>query len=683
MPSLKTIILISCPSSGKSTLADNLIKQDPSYYIVSTDKARAQLFGDESIQGNWQQVENEVFRQIQEYLNSGHSIIYDATNAKRPWRMELIQKLKQLGEIDIIGLHLKTPLEVCKQWNQQRQRQVPEAIIENYHQALKQFPPIPAEGFTAIYEIPYQNGNLDLTSLNEKITKLSRSKINRHNRTQHRKIQLHQYSQLLDFDRLMHLISAIIHYPGIGNLQTTDPQQLQQILGQPTNFNNAIEEICAILSHQHHPIYTDSQKIQQDLEWLEDNGFLHNNPNQDSQVLTLETITNPDIITHPYSDIDPFQRLLKTIRFILHHPFLYNKELGTLQTLVEEMQAQNIIDFNCANNIRKDIEKILKPFAIIPPISMKKGYCVGTGILSEQDLIKLFRLLEAQTKSLEDPVALEIYQRFQERIGYSQIAHPKLYPVRAIYNRSIVDLETLPSISIVNQIHQVENAIESGKLLELKRLDNSPSFSQEINEYFLAYPVQIIFHNIGWYLGFEYINGEKKGLFRFERLDRLCLGREQFKQRDLKAQEQALQKLQTLYQSSGGIFLGNHQDDQIAYLSKDKAKKAKVEITIELWFPDHIFRFITEGNKRFPPSQMAMSPPLIDNPKKQPPFTLSRSDDPQFPNRFQVTLPKWSLQDVDLFRWIIGFGGHVKIINPPELINKMRETATAITKLYS
>jgi predicted kinase len=679
--------LIGCPSSGKSTLANQLIKQTPNYRIISTDQIRQKFFGDESIQGNWQLIETEIFAQIQQQLIAGNSIIYDATNSKRPWRIALLQKLKSIDNLDIIGLHLQTPLEICKQWNKQRQREVPEPIIESYYQALKQFPPIPAEGFTAIYDIAYQNGNHDLTTFTEKITQLSRSKINRQNRTQHRKVELHRYSQLLDFDRLMHLINLILEHPGIGNLQQTDPQLLENILGQKTNFNNSIDEICAIITIKHHSIYADPIAIKQDLEWLEKNGIIGEESH--ASEIHIETLKNSDIITHSYSDIEPFQRLIKIIRFIIHNPFLYNSEQGSLQTLVSEMEAQHIIDLNSADNVRKDIEKILKPFRILPNFPMKKGYFAGTGILSEPDLIKVFKLLEAQAKSLEDPVSLEIYQRFQERIGYAQLAHPQQYPVRGIYNRSIVDLKTLPSHSLGHHVHQVESAIELGKCLELKVLNNSARFTDEPNDYFLAFPIQIVFHNIGWYLGFEYLGGEKSGLFRFERLDRLCLGREQYQQREHQIQYQALQKLQTLYQNSGGIFLGNNQDDQIAYLSKDKTKKAQVEIQIELWFPDNIFRFITEGNKRFPLSQMTMSPPIQEHPprnnqskKLKTLFTLNQTDETIFRNRFQVTLPKWALEDVDLFRWIIGFGDQVKVIHPPELVNKIRKTATQLTHLY-
>ncbi|MBE9240143.1 ATP-binding protein [Synechocystis salina] len=154
------LTLIGCPSSGKSTVANKILQENCDYQIVSTDKVRAKLFGDESIQGNWQELENEVFRQIKQHVNAGYSIIYDATNAKKAWRIELLQKLKQLGDIDVIGLYVKTPLEICQQWNQQRERKVPDFIIEDYHQTLKQFPPTPAEGFTTVIDVLYENGNL-------------------------------------------------------------------------------------------------------------------------------------------------------------------------------------------------------------------------------------------------------------------------------------------------------------------------------------------------------------------------------------------------------------------------------------------------------------------------------------------------------------------------------------------
>ncbi|QHV00595.1 AAA family ATPase [Synechocystis sp. CACIAM 05] len=681
--SCSILFLIGYPSSGKSTVADNLVKQNPTYQIISTDKTRAGLFGKESIQGNWEQVENEVFRQLKENIDAGHSVIYDATNAKRPWRIELIQKIKQLGDIDIIGIHLKTPLDTCKQWNQQRDRQVPEFVIDDYFQDLKQFPPIPAEGFTAVIDIPFKDGSLDLSKLDNQLAKVSRSQINRRNRTQNRKVELHQYSRLLDFDRLMHLISLIIHYPGIGNLQHTDSDQLKTILGTEQAFETEIDEICAIISKIHHPIYANKDAINRDLDWLESNNLI--GINQNLKEIALSPLEDTDLITHPYSEKDAFCRLIKTIRFILHNSLLYNPEATAQQTFINEIESQGIVEFNSGNSIRKDIEKILKPYQILPNISLRRGYFAGTSILSESDLLRAFKLLEAQANGLDDPLALGVYERFKERLSHSYKLNKATYPVRAIYNRNIVDLDSLPCSSLAGRIHEVEQAIENAYQLEVKYFKGVGRFTKESDNFFIIYPIQLVFHNIGWYLGFEMTDGEQSGLFKFERIDRLFLSKVIPIARSPEEQILALQKLETLYQSCGGIFLGNSVTDQKNYLSHKAQQKKSVEIEIELWFSDYMFRFVSEGNKRFPLKQMRMSPKLDrdQHRKYAAPYNLPKTGDEQLPNRFQVILPKWMLDDVDFRRWIIGFGDQVKFICPPELVSNIQAHGESIAKVYS
>jgi len=683
--SLISYILVGCPSSGKSTIASQLVSQNSNLHIVSTDKIREQLFGDEIIQGNWQLIETEILLQIQQHLTGGHSVIYDATNAKRSWRMDLLQKLQQYENVQWIGLHLKTPLEVCKQWNQQRQRQVPEDVIENMYNSLKDFPPINAEGFSAVYSIPYNQGKMDITPIIIKSQELSRNLINRANRTNYKKAVFHQYSKLIDFDRLMHLISLIIQYPGIGNLQNTNPEQLINILGREEKYETEIDEISAIITHKISTIYANQEAITNDLAWLENNGILGDCHNFSR--LNIDTVEYADLVTHAYSEIEPFERLIKIIRFIIHHPFIYESEQGTLDSLISRLQDDKVIDFNCTNSLRKDIEKILKPFQIFSNFSMKRGYFIGTAILTKNELIQVFHLLEAQAKSLADPIALSIYETFRDNLSQSQITLSEVYPVRAIYNRTIVDLDTLPQSSLAHKISELETAIEEGQLLELNRIQGGGRFSLEPDNFFLAYPLQIVFHNIGWYLAFEIAEDKNKGLFKFERLDRLFLGQKQSQQRNRKTQDESLKKLKHLYQSSGGIYLGNNSQDQQRYLSTNNTEKAKVEIMIELWFNDPIFRFISEGDRRYPKNQMKMSPRLkdISESKKvnnKPPFTLKQTNDPDFPNRFQVSVPKWCLDDFDLLRWIVGFGNQVKVISPPELVLKVKEHGNQITRLY-
>ncbi|MGL5195073.1 MAG: AAA family ATPase, partial [Chroococcales cyanobacterium] len=108
--------------------------------IVSTDGIRKSLYGDERIQGNWEAIEQEAIAQIQAAIAAGDSVIYDATNAKRGWRMSLLWKLRQF-EVPWMGWQLVTPLATCKRWNQTRTRQVPEGVLESMSRSLHQFPP--------------------------------------------------------------------------------------------------------------------------------------------------------------------------------------------------------------------------------------------------------------------------------------------------------------------------------------------------------------------------------------------------------------------------------------------------------------------------------------------------------------------------------------------------------------
>ncbi len=224
--------LIGCPGSGKSTFAALLAKEG-NYRIVSTDQIREALYGDESIQGDWSAIEAQVLSQIRSAIASNQPVIYDATNAKRLWRMELLMRLNSLtpptppyqgeasespvsysplnkgdkgGEtVHWMAWHFTTPLETCKAWNRKRKRRVPDVVIESMYKSLQDFPVVPAEGFAAVNVVNATKG-YDIAEIQEKIQRLSRPRTNRSKR---RQVTLHRYSQLLDFDRLLHLIALV------------------------------------------------------------------------------------------------------------------------------------------------------------------------------------------------------------------------------------------------------------------------------------------------------------------------------------------------------------------------------------------------------------------------------------------------------------------------------------------
>ncbi|WP_244329318.1 YafY family protein [Tolypothrix sp. PCC 7910] len=294
----------------------------------------------------------------------------------------------------------------------------------------------------------------------------------------------------------------------------------------------------------------------------------------------------------------------------------------------------------------------------------------------------MFDVLQSQAKSLDDPVALEIYETFATRMRQSKLGISHVYPVRAIANRSMVDPEFLPPDALSKNLQQLEQAIANGQLLELNRFAGGGKFALDEEGFFLVFPLQIVFWNAAWYLGYECVGGKYPGLFRFERLDRLFIGQPQTKVRSRQEQEKSLQKLQKLSAAGAGIFLGYSARDQRQFLSQDKQERSQVCMSVEMWFTDTIFRFITEGTKRFPAQQMKMSPPVeggrVTLPKSI--FCLKKTGDPLFPNRFRVILPKWSLGDVELLRWIIGFGGNVKVVQSQELMERLKKWVRQLLK---
>lgn len=144
------IILIGVPGCGKSSLAAQL-SQEQGCRVISTDAIRAQLFGDEAIQGPWPLIWQEVQRQFQESVQQIHqnqlaAAIYDATNTRRRQRRELIAAARQLGFTQITGIWLDLPLAICLQRNRQRARQVPETVVLRMQRQLAGAPPHPSEG---------------------------------------------------------------------------------------------------------------------------------------------------------------------------------------------------------------------------------------------------------------------------------------------------------------------------------------------------------------------------------------------------------------------------------------------------------------------------------------------------------------------------------------------------------
>ena len=140
----KLILLVGIPGSGKTTYAKEYARTHDETIHLSSDLIRAELYGDESTQGNPAEVFSLMQKRAVEALKGGKSVLYDATNMTRKDRAGIIAACPRHAKVEVHVIW--APIETCIERDANRDRTVGRAVIDKM---LKRF------------QAPYYDENID------------------------------------------------------------------------------------------------------------------------------------------------------------------------------------------------------------------------------------------------------------------------------------------------------------------------------------------------------------------------------------------------------------------------------------------------------------------------------------------------------------------------------------------
>jgi len=163
----KLIVMIGVPGSGKTTWAKQYLeehKNDEFKWVrVSRDDIRMMCFNVEFDIVNEVTVTQIEDKLVRLALEEGKNVLIDATHVNRKSRNKWHKLALDVGGIDVIEKGFKIDLETCLERNRNRDRKVPEDIIQNMYEKLQK------SGFQEWNEIIYPEHIIETQVFDEKL----------------------------------------------------------------------------------------------------------------------------------------------------------------------------------------------------------------------------------------------------------------------------------------------------------------------------------------------------------------------------------------------------------------------------------------------------------------------------------------------------------------------------------
>lgn len=140
------LMLVGLPASGKSSFSEEIIEGRDDIIYISSDALREEKLGDVNDQNNNSDIFIEMVNRSKKALKEGKHVIYDATNLSRKKRRGVLQQLPKGVYKSVV--YLSASIQTIKKQNSERQRVVPEYVIDRMYRSLQI--PIYSEGWDNI-----------------------------------------------------------------------------------------------------------------------------------------------------------------------------------------------------------------------------------------------------------------------------------------------------------------------------------------------------------------------------------------------------------------------------------------------------------------------------------------------------------------------------------------------------
>lgn len=139
-------MMIGISGSGKSSISHYFADRF-GFELVSSDDKRQEWYGDAEDQSHNKELFDRLDALVCELLSEGKNVIFDATNISEKSRKRFLAIAKKC-KTSVSAFVVHTPIEIAKARNAERDRKVPEFVIDRQYQNFQM--PTQEEGFDTV-----------------------------------------------------------------------------------------------------------------------------------------------------------------------------------------------------------------------------------------------------------------------------------------------------------------------------------------------------------------------------------------------------------------------------------------------------------------------------------------------------------------------------------------------------